>query len=362
MTSNPLIPNQNSTINLGSPENTTDQNPQANSPAFPLKKSRKKIIIALMVILAVLFLAILFISKQNREQRTTAGTSLLTPGIVENNSDCENTPVPTLTANNNFIGLTHGSLGAGGKTSVNIDLSGGVETHFYLSWVGKRPTFTLTKPGGTEINEEYVLENLREVNLESSDTPPRLIYIVYKPEDGVWKMNITADSPIDYQVFATAGSSSGGNTTSPAPVFSPPPGLPSPTSRLLPGNNKVSFTGNVRENRVDRDGNGLYEYLVLFYEIESPDFIDVEVGTILGVENEIVSETNNDIKLKNGRQEIPVIYYGADFLESEINGPYKVMEANIKPKDPRIPRESRQNLYTTSDMEFNQFETIGSNL
>ena len=116
--------------------------------------------------------------------------------------DAQSTP-PALSA---FTELKTGHLVATQPISIPLAVDTNTASVFYLTWIGDKPAFTLTRPDSQIIDPAYALAHPTEVTYEEfaggADVAPYAAYSFPATQAGQWQLNITAAGAVDYQAFA----------------------------------------------------------------------------------------------------------------------------------------------------------------
>lgn len=381
------------------------------------------ILLVLMIISGVTFGTIKFLSKEkNAPQEQVAATSV---------TDDTGKDLKPSTEAMGFSEISDGHLDASQSVSVPIAIDSVGSNIFYLSWIGEKPTLTLTSPDGQMINEAYAKAYPDQVQYEyskgSPETPPMMGYTVTTTTIGNWKMNITSSKSIDYRVFAILSSGPTLKVDFSSPLYKVGESAhinavlkstsqldqvtivakitrPDSKTEVIPlidqgdgvytamyvipevagylsgsvvvkglSNNtpftresmiltsvnaqQARFTGVYSEKPVDKDGDGLYDYLDFKFEVESQTKGSFAISAELESGTRSVAHRGDFFDLVPGKQTLTFSFYGNDILESKADGPYTITKLFLTPIEVGITADEANDVLQTRNYRYSQFKT-----
>lgn len=119
----------------------------------------------------------------------------------------------------------------------------------------------------------------------------------------------------------------------------------------------VKFTGKYSEKPVDKNKNGLYEYIDFSFEIESKVSGSFIIMADLYSDGQYVTDNADPFDLEPGRQTMTLPFSGKEIIKSKLNGPYSITRLVLIPTDTGISADPVDNVFTTASYKYTQFES-----
>jgi len=170
-------------------------------PGIIAKNSWLKISLIILVAFALFGIGMYLITHYIQSKNIKSNDSIITEELQTE----VNVPKESLKGLPGFTEIKNGHLLANQSISVPISIDTVGSNMFYLTWIGEKPTLTLTNPEGITIDDAYAKKYPDQVKFEytagSPETPPMIFSTITTSQLGAWKMNITAKQPIDYMAF-----------------------------------------------------------------------------------------------------------------------------------------------------------------
>jgi len=126
------------------------------------------------------------------------------------------------------------------------------------------------------------------------------------------------------------------------------------TISVIPDEDNYSF----RDYGLDEDGNGLYDYLVIEFNLTVPEAGEYETYARLedNLGHRVYTSGHEEIDLVTGENVISIKISGMEIYSGGINGEYKLIRLEVEGDDNNFEFELYEDIYTTSDYDYTEFE------